>query len=185
MVVGETMKCIAYRLPDHGSPHFQRQQDTVYLAPFCGLRCWIPSVIPDQPVFFEFLSQQWMLFGALVVAVAMLWQHESRKSGQSLTPQQAINLVNSEDGIFLDLRESGEFGGGHIANALNIPATKIDARLAELEKHREKPIVLVCKMGQHSGAVGKKLQAQGYSKVYRMTGGMMEWGQLQLPLVKG
>lgn len=125
-----------------------------------------------------------MLVGALLVALAMLWYHESRKSGQSLTPQQAINLVNRENGVFLDLRESGEFGGGHIANAVNIPASKLDGRLAELDKFREQPIVLVCKMGQHSGAVGKKLQAQGYAKVYRMSGGMMEWGQQQLPLVK-
>ena len=125
-----------------------------------------------------------MLVGALMVAFALLWQHESRKSGQSVTPQQAINLVNSEDGIFLDVRDSGEFGKGHIANAINIPANKFEGRVAELEKFREKPIVLVCKMGQHSGAIGKQLQAKGYSQVYRMSGGMMEWGQLQLPLVK-
>ncbi len=135
-------------------------------------------------MFFEFLAQQWMLVGALMVAFALLWQHESRKSGQSVTPQQAINLVNSEDGIFLDVRDSGEFGKGHIANAINIPANKFEGRVAELEKFREKPIVLVCKMGQHSGAIGKQLQAKGYSQVYRMSGGMMEWGQLQLPLVK-
>ena len=135
-------------------------------------------------MFFEFLAQQWILVGALAVAVALLWHHESRKSGQSLTPQQAINLVNTENGVFLDLRESGEFGQGHIVNAINIPASKLDARLAELEKYRDKPIILVCKMGQNSGAVGKKLNAQGYPGVYRMGGGMMEWGNLQLPLVK-
>ncbi len=133
---------------------------------------------------FEFLAQQWMLVGALAVAVGLLWQHESRKSGQSLSPQQAINLVNAEDGVFLDLRDSAEFGKGHIANAINIPATKLDGRVSELEKYRDKPLILVCKMGQHSGSVGKKLGEMGYSRVYRMTGGMMEWGQLQLPLVK-
>jgi rhodanese-related sulfurtransferase len=125
-------------------------------------------------VFFDFLSQQWMLAGALAVAVGMLWYHESRKSGQSLT----------EDGVFLDLRESSEYSKGHIVNSLNIPAGKLDGRLAELDKYREKPIVLVCKMGQHSGASGKKLREQGFLKVYRMGGGMMEWGQQQLPLVK-
>jgi rhodanese-related sulfurtransferase len=125
-----------------------------------------------------------MLFGGLAMASLLLWQHESRKSGASLTPQQAINLLNREEGVFLDLRESGEFGKGHIANAMNIPAAKLDGRITELDKFREKPIVLVCKMGQHSGAVGKKLQAEGYAKVYRMTGGMMEWSQSQLPLVK-
>ena len=125
-----------------------------------------------------------MLVGALLVAVGMLWYHESRKSGQSLSPQQAINLVNAEDGIFLDLRDGAEFGKGHIANSINIPATKLDSRLAELEKYRDKPVVLVCKMGQTAGPAGKKLGEQGFGRVYRMAGGMMEWGQLQLPLVK-
>lgn len=135
-------------------------------------------------MFFEFLSQQWMLVGALMVAAGLLWMHESRKSGQSLTPRQAITLVNGEDGVFLDLRDSSEFGSGHIANAINIPASKLDGRVAELEKYREKPIVLVCKMGQQAGAVGKQLQSRGFSRIYRMSGGMMEWAQLQLPLVK-
>ncbi len=143
-----------------------------------------PLFTPELALFFEFLAQQWILAGALAVAVALLWNHESRKSGQSLTPQRAINLVNTEHGVFLDLRESGEFGQGHIVDAINIPASKLDARLAELEKYRDKPIILVCEMGQNSGAVGKKLNAQGYPGVYRMGGGMMEWGNLQLPLVK-
>ena len=47
-----------------------------------------------------------MLVGALLAVIVLLWRHESRKSGQSLTPQQAINLVNTEDGVFLDLRDS-------------------------------------------------------------------------------
>lgn len=114
----------------------------------------------------------------------MLFYHESRKSGQSLSPQQAINLVNREDGVFVDLRDSKEFGQGHIVDALNIPAGKLEGRLAELEKYRDKPIVLVCKMGQSSSAAGKTLKAQGFSQVFRMSGGMMEWGTMQLPLVK-
>ncbi|MEM0954186.1 MAG: rhodanese-like domain-containing protein [Pseudomonadota bacterium] len=135
-------------------------------------------------MFLEFIAQQWMLVGGLVVAALLLWQHESRKSGESLSPQQAITLVNKEEGVFLDLRESAEFSKGHIANAVNIPASNLDGRIAELESYRAKPLVLVCKMGQSSGAVGKKLGEQGFERVYRMTGGMMEWGQLQLPLVK-
>ena len=55
--------------------------------------------------------------------------------------------------------------------------------MAELEKYRDKPIVLVCKMGQQSGAAGKQLKAGDFDKVYKMSGGMMEWGNLQLPTV--
>lgn len=134
-------------------------------------------------LFLEFLVQEWILALALLVVAAMLVLHEARKSGPSVSPQQAINLINGEQGVFVDLRESAEYNHGHIVEALHIPATKLPARMAELEKHKDKPIVLVCKMGQQSGAAGKQLKAGGFEKVYKMTGGMMEWSNLQLPVV--
>lgn len=134
-------------------------------------------------LFFEFLAQQWLLAGALLATVVMLFLHEARKSGPSVTPQQAINLVNSEEGIFVDLRDAGEFKKGHIVGAVNIPATKLGERMVELEKFKDRPVVLVCKMGQQSGAAGKQLRAAEYGKVYKMGGGMLEWGNLQLPTV--
>jgi rhodanese-related sulfurtransferase len=132
---------------------------------------------------FEFLAQQWFQVAALLALVVMLILHEARKSGPSLSPQQAINLVNAEEGVFLDLREGAEFKKGHIVSAVNIPSAKLPDRMVELEKYMDKPIVLVCKMGQQSSAAGKQLKAANYPKVYKMTGGMMEWGNLQLPTV--
>ena len=85
--------------------------------------------------------------------------------------------------VFLDLREAGDYKQGHIADALHVPSAKLADRMAELEKYRNKPIVLVCKMGQQSGAAGKQLKAGNFEKVYKMTGGMMEWRNLQLPTV--
>ncbi len=134
-------------------------------------------------LFFEFLAQEWLLFAALLVVVVMLFMHEGRKSGPALTPQQAINLVNTDGGVFLDLRDASEFNKGHISGAVNIPASKLAERMVELEKYKDKPIILVCKMGQQAGAAGKQLRAGGYTQVNRMTGGMMEWGNLQLPTV--
>jgi rhodanese-related sulfurtransferase len=134
-------------------------------------------------LFFEFLTQQWILAAALLVALMMLVFHETRKSGPSVSPQQAINLINGEQGVFLDLRDAPDFKQGHIVEAVHIPSTKLPARMAELEKYKDRPIVLVCKMGQQSGAAGKQLKAAGYQKVYKMTGGMTEWSNLQLPTV--
>jgi len=134
-------------------------------------------------LFLEFVSQQWVLVAALAVVVFMLFFHESRKSGPSLSPQQAINMVNGQEGVFLDLRDASDYKSGHIVDALHIPAAKLESRLAELEKNKSKPIVLVCKMGQHAGAAGKQLKANGFEQVYKMSGGMMEWSNLQLPTV--
>jgi rhodanese-related sulfurtransferase len=135
-------------------------------------------------LFLEFLAQQWLLVSALLAVVVMLILHEARKAGPSLSPQQAINVVNTEQGVFVDLRDTAEYRKSHIVNALNIPAAKLPERMVELDKYKDKAIVLVCKMGQQSSAAGKQLKAAGYTKVYKMSGGMMEWSNLQLPTVK-
>ena len=134
-------------------------------------------------LFLEFLAQQWILAVALLAVVAMLILHETRKSGPSLSPQKAINMVNRENGVFLDLRDAADYKQGHIVDALHIPVGKLADRMTELEKYRDKPIVLVCKMGQQSAAAGKQLKANKFEQVYKMTGGMMEWSNLQLPTV--
>lgn len=134
-------------------------------------------------LFFEFLAQQWIEATALLALIVLLILHETRKSGPSVSPQQAINLINAERGVFVDLRDAAEFKKGHIVGAVNIPAAKLPERMVELDKYKELPIVLVCKMGQQSGAAGKQLKAANYTRVYKMSGGMMEWGNLQLPLV--
>jgi rhodanese-related sulfurtransferase len=135
-------------------------------------------------LYFEFLAQQWLLVTALLVTLALLIVHEKRKGAPSLSPQQAINLVNKEQGVFVDLRDSKEFRNGHIPDAVNLPYTKVASNMGTLDPYRERPVILVCKMGQHAGAVSKQLQQAGFTQVYRMTGGMLEWGGLQLPVVK-
>ena len=134
-------------------------------------------------LFLEFLLQQWILVAALLVAVSMQLFHETRKAGPALSPQQAIDLVNAEDGIFLDLRDGGEFKQGHIVDAVHIPMAKLADRKSELDAYRERPIILVCKMGQQAGAAAKQLRGDGFGKVYKMAGGMLEWRNLQLPTV--
>lgn len=135
--------------------------------------------------FIVFLGQQWMLVGALLSCILLLVFHDSRRAGATVSPQAAVNLINQQDALVVDLRDAKEFKAGHIVDAINIPFASIDSRMGELEAHKEKPLILVCKMGQHSGAVGKKLAAKGFTGVRRMSGGMMEWQGQQLPLVKG
>ena len=128
--------------------------------------------------------EQWILVGALITCLFLLLNYESRKGGAKLSPRQLVNLVNREEAVVVDLRDSAEFKKGHIVDSINVPYTKLAEHWQLLESHRDKPLLLVCKMGQHSGAVGKQLMAKGFDKVYRLDGGMMEWQQEQLPLVK-
>ncbi|MDP5053143.1 MAG: rhodanese-like domain-containing protein [Congregibacter sp.] len=134
-------------------------------------------------LFLEFAAQQWILMAALAVSIGMLIAHEGRKSGPALSPQQAITLVNREDGVFVDLRDAAAFKQGHIVEARHIPLAKLTERRAELDAFKDKPVILVCKMGQQAATAGKQLREAGFSQVYKMAGGMMEWSSLQLPTV--
>lgn len=121
---------------------------------------------------------------ALAVCVALLIMHESRRGGKTVTPQQLVSLVNGQNAAVVDLREAVEFRKGHIVDAINIPYGKVDSRWSELEALSERPVILVCKMGQFSSAIGKRLLAKGFKQVYRLGGGVSEWQVSQLPLVK-
>ena len=134
--------------------------------------------------FIVFLGQQWLLVGILVACVFLLIKHESNKGGESLSPQQVINVVNQKEGVIIDLRDAADYKEGHIVDAINIPSAKLASRVGELESYRDRPLILVCKMGQHSGAAGKTLVAEGFENISRMQGGMMEWQNMQLPLIK-
>lgn len=132
--------------------------------------------------FFQFVGEQWVLVSILMVLVYAFAFNEIRGSAQALSIHEFTKLVNAGDAQVIDLRESKEFREGHILDALNIPYTKLDAQQTQLKK--DKTVVLVDKMGQHSGAASKKLQKQGFS-VARLRGGIMEWQGQNLPLVTG
>jgi rhodanese-related sulfurtransferase len=135
-------------------------------------------------LFLEFASQQWILMAALLATIGMLIAHEGRKSGPALSPQQAINLINREEGVFVDLRDAAAYKQGHIVDALHIPMSKLAERSSsELASYKDKPVVLVCNIGQQAATAGKQLRAAGFNQVYKMAGGMMEWSNLQLPTV--
>lgn len=135
-------------------------------------------------MFIEFLAEQWVLVCLLMMAVAFLFLSESKRAGEAVTPQKLSQMVNQENALLLDIRDSSEFRAGHIVDSLNIPNTKMDDRKVELEKHKERPIIVICKMGQTASGVAKQLTEDGY-KVYRLSGGISEWQASQMPLVKG
>jgi len=133
--------------------------------------------------FIVFLGQQWMLVGVLLVLVFLYIQHDIKRGAPAISIHQLTTLVNRENALIVDVREATEFKDGHIVDALHIPFAKLKERSSELDKHKDKPIIVVDKMGQHSGAAGKQLKDAGFN-VSRLDGGMTEWRNSNLPVVK-
>ena len=133
--------------------------------------------------FFTFVSEQWLLVSLLLVLIYLYAWTEKRKGGASLSIHSATRLINDGEAVVLDLRDSKEFKRGHIVNAINIPHNKVSQQLTQLESHKSKILLLVDKLGQHSGSVGRILKAHGFN-VSRLEGGISEWQNQNLPLVK-
>ncbi len=130
-----------------------------------------------------FISEQWILVTVLLVLVNLYFWTEKRKGGDSLSIHGATRIINSGSAVVVDLREAKEFKEGHIVDSLNIPHNKLNDQLSQLEKHKDKTLVLVDKLGQHAGHAGRILKAKGFN-VSRLQGGISEWQSQNLPLVK-
>lgn len=133
---------------------------------------------------FEFIGNHFILVSIFVFLLVAFFINEGKQGGAAITPSNLVNLVNREGAVIVDVRDKKEFGAGHIAGAVSMPFASMDSRVGELAEFKDKPIVLVCKMGQHSGSMGKKLKAQGFENVRRLSGGMAEWSASGMPVVK-
>jgi rhodanese-related sulfurtransferase len=102
----------------------------------------------------------------------------------AIVPAEAIRLINRENALILDVREENEFLSGHIVNSLHIPLSFLGKRLDELQKHKDKPIIVGCKSGQRSASACTLLKKQGFEQIYNLQGGIAAWQSDNLPLVK-
>lgn len=132
----------------------------------------------------EFIGNHLVLAGMWLVTMGAIVFYHQRTGSKNVGPQAVVRLINRSDAIVVDVRDKKDFDTGHIVDSINIPLIKLDQRITELQKHKEKPVVVVCKLGQHSGDAAKKLQAAGHEEVFKLAGGVTEWRAQSLPLVQ-
>jgi rhodanese-related sulfurtransferase len=135
----------------------------------------------------EFAMNHPYLVIAFVVLLALVFFNELKIATQrfaSLTPAAAVQLMNQEDVVVLDVREPSETIGGKIARAIQIPVGAVAKRIDELEKHKDKTMLVYCKTGARSGTACRELSKKGFDKVYSLNGGLMAWQEAHLPLSK-
>lgn len=134
---------------------------------------------------FTFIGNHPFLVGTFVVLLVLFIRNETNRGGQAVSAQELVNLVNGEGALVLDVRDAAEFKAGHIVDAKNMPYSALESRLGELAKYKDKPVVVACKIGQHSGMAGGMLRKAGFENVKKLKGGITEWRNQNLPVVKG
>jgi len=131
----------------------------------------------------QFATDHYILVAIFVVLLVLLLVNEVRRGGQSLSNGQLTALVNADKAVVIDIRTAKEYSAGHIVGALSMPQDKVAGRMTELEKHKDKTLIVVDAMGQQSGTLCRELLKAGYTAA-KLSGGVSSWKADNLPLVK-
>jgi len=135
----------------------------------------------------QFIGNHWMLSsGHFIVSLLLLqdlFDTLTRKY-KTATPARAVDLLNKEGTIVVDVREPLEFAKGHIEGALHITLGRLKERLYELEPHKNNAVLVYCQQGTRSKEACKQLVKEGFTHVYYLDGGLLTWQDQKLPLVK-
>lgn len=135
----------------------------------------------------EFITDNVLLIGlALGSGVMLLWPLLSRGAGgvANVSPNEAVLLMNRSNAIVLDVRDDAEFAAGHITDAKHIPLAKLAERIKELERFKDKPILVHCQGGVRSAKACDILRKNEFTKLHNLQGGLNAWVAAKLPVVK-
>ena len=133
----------------------------------------------------KFIVDNWMLILIVLSSGGMLaWPMVRGANAGSLTAQGAVQLINRERAVVVDVREPEEFAAGHVTGAKNVPLGQLEQKLQAAVKNKSLPLLLVCATGaraQRAVATAKKL---GYEQAQAVAGGLKSWKDANLPLEK-
>jgi len=133
----------------------------------------------------KFIIDNWML---LVVAIGsggmLLWPMLKGATGGALTAARAVQLINREKAVVIDVSEAEEFAAGHVGGAKNLPLGQFEARLADVVKNKALPLVLVCPTGARAHRAQAMARKLGYEQAQALAGGLKAWKEANLPVEK-
>jgi rhodanese-related sulfurtransferase len=133
----------------------------------------------------NFLIQNWFLIAAALISGGMLlWPLLTAGSqGAAVAPAEAVQLINREKAVLIDVSEPEEFAKGHAVGSRNIPFGQIEGH-KQLPSNKALPLVVVCPTGARAGRAAGMLRKQGYEKARVLAGGLKAWREANLPVEK-
>src|SRR3954463_4828525 len=132
-----------------------------------------------------FLVHNWMLVliaavsGTLLLAPGVL-----AGTRPGVAPGAAVQMINREKAVVVDVGEADEFAAGHVVGARNVPVANFEQRLPEVVKNKTVPLILVCATGARANRCLAKAKSLGYDKAVVLAGGLRAWKEANLPVEK-
>jgi rhodanese-related sulfurtransferase len=134
--------------------------------------------------FILFISDNFLAVLFLLSLITVFIVYERKKGGTKVEPSEMTRLINKGNPFVYDLRSAAEYSSGSIAGAQNIQITNLIKGDALFKATEEDCVILICKAGTNSSKAAGELKKIGYLNVNVLSGGIMNWTQSGMPLVK-
>lgn len=135
----------------------------------------------------RFIQENLLIVGGLLVVVFLIIKTElsrvTRKYKQ-LNINEAVQLMNRDETVVVDVREAKEVSQGGLNGAKHIPLGSLASRMSELNKYKDKPVLVYCRSGNRSSHACEQLTKNGFEDVSNLSGGIMAWESANLPMAK-
>lgn len=107
---------------------------------------------------------------SLIVCILLLTACDGN-SYKTIDSNAAMELIN-DNAVIIDVREANEYATGYIEGSVNIPVGNISS----ISYDKDTVIILYCASGMRSSNAAKELVDLGYTNVYNLDGGLINWG---------
>jgi len=129
------------------------------------------------------LHMIWVALAAISGGM-LIWQLVNNVGVKRVSASEATLLINRQNAAVVDVRETAEWSSGHIPNARHIALGHLAKHISEIDKLKDKPVIVVCASGNRSTQGCRILKRAGFTQVYNLGGGMRAWGEASLPVSK-
>lgn len=133
----------------------------------------------------SFFIENWYLFVAALASGALLFWPMLKQGGgaDSVSAADAVQLINRERAVLVDVREPDEYAAGHVVNSKSVPLAALEAS-RDLPKNKALPLVVVCATGARASRAVPVLKKLGFANVHALNGGLTAWRAANLPVEK-
>ena len=120
---------------------------------------------------------------ALIASALLLAGCSTSSSAIDLSVTEFSAKVAEAGVITLDVRTPGEFAEGHVEGArlIDFQSGNFENEIATLDKNAT--YAVYCRSGNRSGQAVKVMHDAGFTNVFNMNGGVIDWANAGLPLV--
>ena len=135
----------------------------------------------------QFVVAQWQLVLIFVLSGGMiLWPIFQRKmSGAAdVSVNQLTRMINDDKAVVIDVREPKEFVDGKVPGAMHVPLSQLKDRLADLDRNKERPVIVYDARGPRAASAASTLARAGFKQLHSLHGGFKAWKDAGMPLDK-